>query len=274
VGWVFGSNSEEAANRETTGRLWETPGGNWLQGQTADTWEQLRLDINLIKEDYGNYYTGRNLGLVAAGIAVAAPVANTSADSAIRRWYQERARGESVDTLAEVINYGGQLWVLVPVGLEIAALTGWAAEDYRTDAGLYEWGNRSLRAIAVGFPPVVALYALLGSSRPDREDSRWHPFRDIHGVSGHTFMGAVPFLTAAALSDDPLLKCPLILGSFLTGWSRIHEDRHYFSQVALGWWLAYLAVRTVDRTQAARSSCTVTPTVTPDGPGIAFHFQY
>ena len=131
-------------------------------------------------------------------------------------------------------------------------MRGGAGEDYYLDGGLYEWGNRSLRAVATGYPPVVALYGLLGASRPSTNDSRWQPFQHFHSVSGHTFIGAIPFLTAARMMEEPMHKVPFLLGSLLTGWSRIHDNRHYFSQVMLGWWIAYLSVSSVDQTQEER----------------------
>jgi hypothetical protein len=244
----------------------------WLQRE-PDCWHRLGQDVDLALEDCRQFYGWRNLGWVALGVGAAAPLANTSADESIRRWYQRRGRGESADTAARVVNYLGQAWVIAPLCLEVAGLTGHAPEDYRTDGGFFEWSNRSLRAVAVGFPPVVALYGLLGSGRPDRGDSSWHPFRNFHGVSGHTFMGAVPFLTAASMTDNPWVRYPMLLGSLLTGWSRIHEDRHYFSQVALGWWMAYLAVQSVNRTQEGRA-LSFTPTITPEGPGVGIELRY
>jgi hypothetical protein len=35
--------------------------------------------------------------------------------------------------------------------------------------------------------------------------------------------------------------------STVTGLSRINDDRHYFSQVALGWYLAYLSCAAVEK---------------------------
>jgi PAP2 superfamily len=128
--------------------------------------------------------------------------------------------------------------------------------------------------MVVGVPPMLAMYAVVGSSRPDRDDSRWHPFQDLHGVSGHTFMGAVPFLTAAMMTDDPWLQAPLVAGSFLTGWARINNDRHYFSQAVLGWWMAYWACRSVDQTQGERKSCLISPSISPDCTGVAVQFRY
>ncbi len=240
----------------------------------VDAWDRLAHDVDLSLEDYRNYYTWGNMALVGLGIAAAAPLANTTADEHLRRWYQSRVNSSAVSRLAEVGNIGGQLWVVFPLALEGAALLGHAPEGYDTDGGLWEWSNRSLRAIAVGFPPVIAEYFLLGASRPDRGHSGWQPFQDIHGVSGHTFVGAVPFLTAAAMTDNPWIKYPLILGSFFTGWSRFHEDRHYFSQVALGWWMAYVAVRSVNETQDARGRVHITPGVMSEGPGVTLEVRY
>ncbi len=244
----------------------------WLNS-APDFWDRLGQDVDLALDDYDHYYGWWNLGGVALGVGLAAPLANTSADESFRHWYQQHGRSGPADSTAEVMKYVGQAWVVAPLCLEVAGLTGHAPEDYRTDGGLYEWSNRSLRAIAVGFPPVVALYGLLGASRPDRGDSHWHPFRDIHGVSGHTFMGTVPFLTAASMSDNPWVRYPMLLGSFLSGWSRFHQDRHYFSQIALGWWMAYLAVQCVDQTQEQRALA-LTPTFTADGPGIGIEWKY
>jgi hypothetical protein len=254
---------------------WEIPeGGPRLAGSSSVFWDRLDRDIDLSLQDYRNYYSLPNLALFGLGIGAAAPIANTPVDNHIRNWMQKRGHGH-VESLAELFNYGGQVWVALPVGLEIAALCGKAPDDYLNDGGLFEWSNRSLRAIAVGFPPVVACYALLGSGRPDlSNDSRWHPFEHFHGMSGHTFVGAVPFLTAASMTDNPWLKYPLIAGSFLTGWARLYEDRHYFSQVALGWWCAALAVQSVNQTENQRRALSVVPMAMPGGAGMGLEWRY
>jgi hypothetical protein len=246
----------------------------WEAGNDGENrWGRLEHDLDLIWEDYAHYYTVSNLTALALGIGLAAPIANTSADQSIRRWYQKRIRGETTDEFANFANYGGQFWVALPAALQLAAWSGKFSDDFVADSPLMEWSNRSLRSIFVGTPPMLALYAILGSSRPDRNDSHWHPFQDIHGVSGHTFMGAVPFLTAASMTDDPLVKYPLVLGSMLTGWSRINFDKHYFSQVALGWWMAYLAVRSVNQTEAGCKRLTIGP-IFEDGVGVAAQWRY
>jgi hypothetical protein len=235
--------------------------------------DRLTLDLHLAVVDVGNFYSLPNLGLLALGVGAAAPLANTTADQHFRDWYQRNVHGGTLDTLADVFRYSGQLWLIAPAGLEIAGLAGMAGEEYQHDGGFFEWGNRSLRAAAIGYPPVVGFGALLGAGRPDGHDSHWHSFDDLHGVSGHTFIGAVPFLTAAAMTDDWLLKAPLVVGSFLTGWSRIHQDRHYASQVVVGWWMACLSVLSVNHTQAA-APWSVTPTAGPEGFGVGLQVRY
>ncbi|MBI1913575.1 MAG: phosphatase PAP2 family protein [Planctomycetes bacterium] len=243
-----------------------------LEERTPGFWDRLGVDVDLARDDFRQFYSPTVLGELGLGIGAAAPLANTSADRTIRRWYQERIKREWLNPVSTVASIGGQAWMAWPLWMEFRALQGKAGEDYYLDGGLYEWGNRSLRAVATGYPPVLALYGLLGASRPSANDSRWHPFQDFHGVSGHTFLGAVPFLTAAQMIEEPMYKVPLVLGSFLTGWSRIHDDRHYFSQVALGWWIAYLSVSSVDRTQEERA-VTLTP-FTADGPGLGVEVRY
>ena len=53
-------------------------------------------------------------------------------------------------------------------------------------------------------------------------------------------MGALPFITAAKMTDKPLLKVAWYSLSVMPGISRINDNAHYLSQVALGWTLSYL----------------------------------
>jgi hypothetical protein len=235
--------------------------------------DKLKDDLQLSLADHARYYSPAVLGAMALGIGAAAPMANGSADEDIRRWYQTRIHRDELNGVSTAAGIAGQVWVVLPVGMELARLLGPADEETLHDGGLFEWSNRSLRSMAVGYPPVLAMFGLLGASRPDKGDSRWRPFEDLHGVSGHTFVGAVPFLTAAAMTDSPWLKAPLVVGSLLTGWSRLHDDRHYASQVLLGWWMAALSVWSVDQTQKALP-WTLAPTVGPDGAGLALEMRY
>jgi membrane-associated phospholipid phosphatase len=99
----------------------------------------------------------------------------------------------------------------------------------------------------VGAPPLYALQWATGASRPDESSagSRWKPFQDANGVSGHAFVGAIPFLAAADMVESPLLKGTLYVCSTFVGFSRMTTDSHYPSQVFLGWYLAWASARAV-----------------------------
>jgi hypothetical protein len=130
--------------------------------------------------------------------------------------------------------------------------------------------RRTLRGWATGAPTLLAMQSVLGPSRPLMGDhaSYWKPFQDSHGASGHAFMGAMPFLTAADMVDNPFIKGIFFSGSFLTGWSRIQTDDHYLSQVILGWWIAYRATRCVSKTQEENRCWEIFPSTSSDGGGV------
>jgi len=230
-------------------------------------------DVHLSMADHSHFYSPLCLAALAASVGVAAPMANGSADEDVHHWYQERIHRDGMDPVSTTAGIAGQVWVVLPVGLEFARLLGHVDEEAFHDGGLFEWSNRSLRACAVGYPPILALFGLLGGDRPSDGPSHWEPLHGFHGVSGHTFVGAVPFLTAAAMTDNVFLKAPLIVGSFATGWSRIHDDKHYLSQVLLGWWIAALATWSVDQTQQS-APWSITPTADPDGAGVALQWRF
>jgi hypothetical protein len=54
------------------------------------------------------------------------------------------------------------------------------------------------------------------------------------------------------------------------GWSRIIQDKHYLSQVALGWWVAYLSASAVDWNEQQQSNWQITPVVSDEGTAICF----
>ena len=220
--------------------------------------------------DHEAFYSTDILGVpLFEGLALGAILANTDLDQGLRDWYQEDARSPGTDGLSKIMKPLGEPEVMVPVLLASVAWGEWNSTSPEGDH-LAEWGNRSLRGMLVGAPAMLFLQAATGGSRPDEEmaDSTWRPFEDAHGVSGHAFIGAVPFITAAKMTEDPWLKTEFYLASTFNAWSRINDDAHYPSQVFLGWWLAYLACTAVDRTECHRRNWTVMPVAMSEGMGI------
>ncbi len=207
--------------------------------------------------DYKHFYSSGNLTLLAVGLGSAGILANTQGDRDIQDRYQESVRNTSTDDIARFVRQFGNGRITIPV------LIGTAFLGEITDVGSVpgEWATRSLRAMLVGVPPLLFFQNALGASRPNESDSYWHPFEDNNGVSGHSFMGAIPFLTAAKMAKNPYVKTFFYLSSTVCGLSRINDDKHYFSQAALGWWMANLAASSVNKTEAQKNPVSITPTV-------------
>jgi PAP2 superfamily len=242
-------------------------------------WERLCTgygdQTHRLVQDYKNFYLSENILCVGAAILIAAPLANTHADQGIRDWYQRGAgngRSPGADHTADVFKQFGEWKYTIPAYFVLSA-SGFIWDDCPALATAGEFGNRSLRALAVGAPTVGILQYGLGSDRPYTDDSsRWQPFKANHGVSGHAFVGAVPFLTAASMTDSYALKTLLVVGSFGPAWSRIHTDDHYFSQVLLGWSIAYLSVQSVNQTED--SHFRIVPVDIPSGVGMGVEVRY
>jgi hypothetical protein len=195
-------------------------------------------------------------------------MAHSDVDAEIRREWQDDVHGDTVDALAKG-------WRMAGEGEMIAlAVTAYAAGTYAPEAPganiSRNWGERNIRALIVGAPPLVAAQLVTGGSRPGQSlgGSHWSPFADTNGVSGHTFMAAVPCITAAQMTDDLFLKSAFYTASTMTGMARIHEDDHYASQVMLGWLMAYLACDAVTATEAQFDWVEVAPLAMEDGVGV------
>jgi len=201
----------------------------------------LSKDLANIKDDYKNFYLSKNsLIQLGIGIGCAGILANTSMDGDIQEFYQDNVRSDATDDLSKVLKVPGNIFITVPI------LMGTYLAFNESSAG--EWAQKSLRALIVGAPAGLLLQRVTGASRPSEGDSKWRPFHDANGLSGHAFIGAVPFITAAKMNENPYMKGLLYGLSFLPGLSRINDNEHYFSQAALGWYLALLSCNAVEKT--------------------------
>ena len=207
-----------------------------------------------VLRDHGNYYSRNNLALLAVGTGVAGVIANTRADGFINDdVYQDTVRNARTDEYFEAIHsmklFGEGKYALPLYATAVTA--GWLVDGEGGLGAAGQWGERSLRTILVGAPPMLAMQRVLGASRPGETSSgsHWEPFYDDNGVSGHAFMGAIPFITAAQMMESRWAKAGLYAGSTLAGLSRVNDNHHYTSQVVMGWWMAYLAARSVSGTE-------------------------
>ena len=198
----------------------------------------------VVKSDFESFYTGReNLVRLGIGVAGAGIIANTSIDRYLRDRYQENLRSGDTDRVSKVFKVFGAAYVAAPV-----YLGAYGAGRMLRNPTMEEWAQKSARATVLGVPAVLGLMVALGADRPtDGGESHWKPFRGEHGASGHAFIGGVPFITGAMMAENVYVKAALYGASTLTALSRINDDKHYFSQAALGWYLAYLSSSVVDQ---------------------------
>jgi len=226
-----------------------------------------------VRGDYHQFYSLKRMGYLAAGGSVAGVLANSNADQELRDWYQETVRDERTDDVAQFVKPFGNGRIIIPV---LAGMTVFGKLARATEVGAVtgNWASRSLRTMLVGAPPLLLLQNALGAHRPKEEDSHWHPFEDDHGVSGHSFMGAAPFLSAALLTDNPYLKTAFYLGSTACGLSRINDDKHYVSQAAFGWWLAYLSAKSVADAERQPQKVIMAPTISQEYIGVVVNIPF
>lgn len=201
-----------------------------------------------VKTDFENFYLDReNLIRLGFGLAGAGILANTGIDRGIRDHYQTDLRSRETDDAAKVFKVPGTPLVIVPV-----YLVTYGTGLFLRNPTMEEWGQKSIRATVAGAPAVLFLQVATGGSRPTGGDSDWRPFHSSHGVSAHAFLGGVPFIIAAKMSASPYGKGIFYGLSTLPGLSRINDDVHYFSQAALGWYLAYLSCAVIEKTEDQR----------------------
>ncbi|WP_236621989.1 phosphatase PAP2 family protein [Novipirellula maiorica] len=208
-----------------------------------------------IQSDHRSYYDLPSLKLLTDGFLIGAAVANTQLDQEIQDHFQTSVRGATSDDWFEGLHASKELGngrYTLPI-----FATAWAAGAYFDKSSVLvttgRWGERSMRSFLVGAPPLILAQRFTGGSRPDEKErgSRWLPFQDNNGVSGHAFMSSLPFINAAKMTNRPILKATYYAGSLLGPLSRVNDDDHYPSQVALGWWMAFVAATAIDQTEMA-----------------------
>lgn len=229
-------------------------------------------------DDQKNFYSPVSLAWIGSGLAVGGILANTNLDENLHHHFQGSVRGATSDEWFESLHASKELGN----GLYTLPLfaTAWAAGEILPDNQLWattgSWGERSIRGFVVGAPPLILLQQLTGGARPEEvaEHSSWHPFRDNNGISGHAFMGSLPFITAAKMTDQVGYKLLWYAGSTVAPLSRVNDSAHYPSQVALGWWLAYCAASAVDATEDPNRRWRLYPYTFQGGSGIMAEFRY
>lgn len=247
------------------------------QREKVCEWDQLRLRpwfyqpawkvTGDIYSDFRYFYSPRSFTLLSLGVGLHAVLANTTLDQDFQDSVQ-RNLGDP-DALA-IGRHLGNYAIMVPSVVGLWALGECLAQQPACRVqcigrALNDWGAQTARALFVGAMTTGSLQVLIGASRPnENRGSRWRPFDDDNGVSGHALVGAVPFLVAASRTENRLLCGAFVFASGISAASRVYEDKHYLSQAMLGWWIAYLSVRATLATNYDQYQYRVVP-ISPSG---------
>ena len=185
-------------------------------------------------------YTRRNFLKLVGVTAGGAVISYSGLDEAVHDLHLGRVKGDASDRAAHVAKGFGENEIAL-AGLSYA-LADWALPG----TAIGRWGRECFTATATGLPVLWTWQRVLGGSRPSdakERGPRYRPFTDENSVSGHTFLAAVPFLVGARHAGIPVAAWGLRALSPMTGWSRLNDERHYLSQVLLGYGLALEAAR-------------------------------
>jgi hypothetical protein len=240
-----------------------------LLAMAAGDWEN-------IGQDYRHFYTVSTGLDMLAGMGVAAAMAYTVADVHTLNWYQGNVRNSATNSAANVAKQFGEWIYMVPTALTLEVV-GTCLADNPSFAVMGDYGDRVMRAYLVGGPPMLFMQYAIGTGRPttSTDSSRWTPFAFDNGVSGHAFVGSIPFITAANMTDNRMAKVFFYACSVLPGLSRINDNAHFPSQVLMGWWMGYLACNAVDETQHANArNWTITPVFMPEMNGVQITYAF
>ncbi len=271
------ASSVEAGNLPPSHGVYTEP--TWFIEDSRDQplREKLPRDVwSHVVEDHRNFYGRASLTYLALAFGGGAAMANTNFDQEFEEEYQRDFRSRETDRAASFIKPFGNGLYTIPV-LAGAAAWNLVPGDIPGKETVGEWGGRGMRTLAVGAPFMLVMQQATGGSRPNETSrepsSHWNFFQDNNGVSGHAFVGAVPFLTAARMTENPLLKTGLYAASALPGISRLNDDAHYFSQVCLGWFIAFAASAAIDTTQTGNEHFSLVPIPIGNGIGLGMEFR-
>ncbi len=241
----------------------------------------LYKEFSSYKESLLSFYNWDTALNYSVALGLGAVLANTSCDENFQDWYQDDVRSHGTGDLSRVAKAFGEGTYLIPAFFATSFVYRYMDEYWNFENGCVkdfgEWSSRVSRAMLLGVPPLLLGQYVIGASRPGENSwgSQWRPFDDTNGISGHAFIGALPFITAAQMTDRVWLKSVFYFGSTVTAWSRINDNCHFLSQVLLGWYLAYLSCNAVSRTEnpAFGRGLTIFPLVTTDTVGIGVMYR-
>lgn len=232
---------------------------------------------NCVVDDAIAHYQPKRLWHLSYWTAANALLSYSEADRPVRTYWQHHLRSDFSDDLSEVAEkIGGvnQLTVMLPLYATALSLPQIHPECQACQM-VGHWGGASLRMSLLMAPQQVVLTNALGARRPPHSP-KWRPFKgNGRSASGHASYGAIPFFALAASTENRWIKGTAIGLSALPALSRLNDDKHYLSQVVLGWGISWMAYQTITRSDDLTTtdySMRVEPL--KDGARLSFHYGF
>jgi hypothetical protein len=238
--------------------------------------ERINIDghqiFKTVFEDYQAFYTSDVAYRAMLAFSAGAIMAHSPIDTEFQDFYQQEIRSSFTDDFSAVSKLFGEKILMIPIA---AMATSYQVVD--GDAFWGKWGEMALRSYLLGSPIIGITKPLTGGSRPrdHYQDANWRPFNDDNGVSGHAFVGAVPFLTLASMPQlSKTQQTVAYIASGFTAVSRINDEAHYLSQALLGWYVAWEAVNAVNKNNHQGKWYRISPYAFGDGVGISLSVDF
>ncbi len=229
---------------------------------------------NYIADDYANFYESDRLLNMGAYFVGGSIIANTKLDHNIANYYQENIRSSGTDKFSKFSKQFGEGKYLLPLSFGLGATTLFRDGNIPQNS-ISDFGLNATRAYLVGLPAMLLMQKVTGGSRPiEPARSKWKFFKDNNGVSGHAFVGAVPFLTLAKMTDNKWIKYGSYAASTLTAWSRVNDNYHYTSQILLGYLMAYESVEAVFDSNSKYKNLQISPMIDTDAVGVQLNWKF
>ncbi len=138
--------------------------------------------------------------------------------------------------------------------------------------GLYGVASRALKSVLLGGAAGTVLKVAVGRERPNKSPDNqlvFHPvsFKDNSWPSGHTTVAFALATSFARETHNKIFDVAFFSLATLTAYSRLHDNKHWTSDVVSGAGLGILSARIVHRREARLKLGAI-----PGGVGGSFEF--
>ena len=224
-----------------------------MQAQVPDSARKKAVQDTIKKEARQEVVIGAHVvRWYEVAAALGGITATMALDQPIQRFAQKH-RSKTSDDISKVFRQEGEPIYYASVSLGVLALGVVAG-----NADLQRAGGRMVAAVGVAGIVMGGSKMLVGRSRPNEGVGafKFHPFTSLKDSAGIQTRGSMPsghttaaFAIATSLADDihsiPV-QVALYTFAFGTGYSRINDNRHWFSDTVAGALLGITSAKLVN----------------------------